>query len=77
MTLTNWSCQCYPEQMFHRRPKPKPPPREPKPCRDCGKPGEYWVDVFGMPSQEWRCTACHEKACASLIREESFVRYGK
>jgi|Laugrefbdmm110sn_1035136.scaffolds.fasta_scaffold00963_11 hypothetical protein len=64
--------------MFKRRPKTKakPPVREPKPCRECGCPGVYGIDTFGVVSEEWRCRECHEKACRTVIREDIFTRYG-
>ena len=55
-----------------RKPEEK---REPQPCRDCGMPGVYGVDIFGVKSESWRCRDCHERACASHVRQENQVRF--
>ena len=63
--------------MFKFRPsKKKKDKREPKPCCDCGSPGAYGIDVFGVRSDLWRCRECHERACAAHIRNETKVRFG-
>jgi len=59
------------------RPKKVVKMGEPQPCQDCGRPGEYGVDLFGMPSEQWRCRGCHEQACRRNIRDDFTVRYGR
>jgi|694.fasta_scaffold130905_4 hypothetical protein len=65
--------------MFRRKVKAKAEPQEkrtPQPCQDCGSPGVYGIDVFGVSSEKWRCRDCHERACRMTIREDTFTRYG-
>jgi hypothetical protein len=62
--------------MFRQQPKKKPKPRKPQPCHECGRPGVYGTDTFGVVSENWRCRDCHEKACRTVIREDVFIRYG-
>ena len=50
----------------------KQPPR----CADCGKQGEYRVDIFGIQSEEWKCRECHEQACRRKLRHDYWHRYG-
>lgn len=70
-----WAVRVIP--MFKRRPKAKAPARKKEPpCHECGRPGVYGVDTFGVVSDKWRCRECHEKACRTVIREDIFTRYG-
>lgn len=54
-----------------------PEKREPQPCVDCGQPGSYGVDPYGVPSDQWRCVACYEQACRRVVREDYLTRYGR
>lgn len=65
--------------MAKKRGRPKKEPKKigpPQPCQDCGKPGKYYTDPFGMISDLWRCEDCHEQAVRRLIRNEYHIRYG-
>jgi hypothetical protein len=49
--------------------------KNPAAC-ECGQPGVYSVDVFGIQSDTWRCRECHEQACRRKIREDMWVKFG-
>lgn len=65
--------------MTKKKTRPKKGARnrgEPQPCHECGRPGEYYTDSFGMISDLWRCGDCHEQALRRLVRSEFQTRYG-
>lgn len=49
---------------------------EPQPCCECGRQGEYYTDLFGIVTDQWRCRDCHERACRSHSRNDHYIRYG-
>lgn len=50
--------------------------KSPEACFECGSPGVYSVDVFGIRSDTYRCRDCHEHACRRKIHEDMWDRYG-
>lgn len=58
------------------RPRKVEKPGEPKPCVDCGKPGEISVDEYGIQHSQWRCRDCYEVQCQRTYREAYRIRYG-
>lgn len=62
--------------VFRKNPPKKKKPRKPEPCCECGRPGVYGTDIFGVTSEQWRCRDCHERACQAHVRNENRLRYG-
>ena len=59
------------------RPKKKRAPvGEPLSCVDCGSPGRYYTDQYGMFMNQWRCKDCHEQQCRRSVRHDYQIRYG-
>ena len=50
--------------------------KNPGACCECGLPGVYSVDVFGIRSDTYRCRECHEQACRRKTREDMWDRFG-
>jgi hypothetical protein len=52
------------------------PNKNPATCCECGSPGVYSVDVFGIRSETYRCRDCHEQACRRNVRQDLWNKYG-